>query len=151
MKLFDFILNEYIHNWRLQFQQTTFYKEVKTTRRIFHRKTWEHQNKAEEVVKTSPLQVLFTFPPSSFSFNIFHHNNILCRPCSIHYHSYFFIVANISSLHYSHGMPFQRFYIFSNLGMIQSSRAVCTRRTSSKIGRLPSWKNAVIIRLTQKN
>ncbi len=95
--------------------------------------------------------MLFTFPPSSFSFNIFHHNNILCRPCSIHYNSYFFIVANISSSHYSHGMPFQRFYIFSNLGMIQSSRALCTWGTSSKIGRLPTWKNAVIIRLTQKN
>jgi hypothetical protein len=39
-------------------------------------------------------------------------------------------------------MPFQRFYIFSNFGVIQSSRTLCTRRTSSKIGRLPTWKNA---------
>ncbi len=90
----------------------------------------------------SPLCVMFTFPPTSFSFNLFRHSNILYRPCLIHYHSYFFVVANISSPYYSHGMPFQRFYIFSNFGVIQSSRTLCTRRTSSKIGRLPTWKNA---------
>jgi hypothetical protein len=44
-------LNEYTHNWRLELWQITFYKEVKITRMMFHKKTWEHQNKAEEVVK----------------------------------------------------------------------------------------------------
>ncbi len=73
----------------------------------------------------------------------FHHNNILCKPCSIHYHSYFFIVVNISSPYCSHGMPFQRIYIFSKFRVIQSSKVLCTRRISSKIGYLATWENAV--------
>jgi hypothetical protein len=43
--------NEYIHNWRFELWLTVFYKEVKIIKKIFHKKTWEHQNKAEEVVK----------------------------------------------------------------------------------------------------
>jgi hypothetical protein len=78
--------------------------------------------------ETSPLWLMFTFPPTSFSFNLFCHNNILCRPCLIHYDSYFFIVANISSSYCSHGMPFQRFYIFSNFGVIPKFKSIMYKK-----------------------